>query len=241
MTPEPPFPPPVPPSPPFPPPPGPGQGTPWERRDQIGFVNALVETTQQVLMSPADFFARMPIQGGVGGPLLYAVIVGYVGLAAATLYNLVFNTMMFSSGLTRFGRYGNFERIAPFLHSGIGTAAQLILGPIWIVIGLFIGAGILHLALLVLGGANRDFEATFRVTAYSHAVSLMNLVPICGGFIGVIWWIAVASIGLAAAHQTDQGRAIAAVLLPLVLFCCCCGLGFAVFFGGLASFLSHVR
>jgi hypothetical protein len=222
--------------PPLPPPPVPG--VPWERRDQIGLVNALVETTQQVLLSPGDFFGRMAVTGGVGGPLLYAVIVGYIGLAAASLYNVVFNSM-FGAGFLRFGRQARLERLMPLLHSGTSLVAQLVLGPVWIVIGLFVGAGIVHVFLMLVGGANRDFEATFRVAAYSHAVALLNLIPFCGGFIGLVWWIVVASTGLALAHQTTQGRALAAVLLPIVLICCCCALVAGLALGGIGAALSQ--
>src|SRR5712691_749283 len=50
----------------YPPPPGapPGGQTPWERRRQIGFWNALVETTKLVLSRPTEFFRGMPVTGG---------------------------------------------------------------------------------------------------------------------------------------------------------------------------------
>ena len=53
-----------------------GGSTPWERRDQLGFIGALVENTKQVLATPVEFFRNMPVFGGLGAPLLYAVIVG---------------------------------------------------------------------------------------------------------------------------------------------------------------------
>ena len=44
-------------------------GTPWDDRARIGFIPALVETTQKVLTAPSSFFASMPVAGGIGGPL----------------------------------------------------------------------------------------------------------------------------------------------------------------------------
>ena len=227
--------------PPFPPPPmspeeppplpaGSSGGTPWERRDSIGLVAALVETTQEVLLRPADFFARMPVTGGVGGPLLYAVILGYLGLVAATVYNLVFRSVVGSlrSGFHQFGgRMAELERIQHFLEGGAFTVVQLVTGPIWIVIGVFVAAGILHVLLMVVGASPRDFEATFRVVAYSHAVSVLGLLPFCGSLIGFVWWVVVATHGLRTVHRTSTAQALIAVLLPIVLCCCCCfGLGF---------------
>src|SRR5436190_22429643 len=50
----------------------PGGQTPWERRSQIGLVNALIEPTKQVRSQPPAFFRSMPVTGGSGDPLLYA-------------------------------------------------------------------------------------------------------------------------------------------------------------------------
>jgi hypothetical protein len=239
--------------PPFPPPPlspdeppplpiGPGGGTPWERRDSIGFVSALVETTQQVLFRPAEFFEGMPVTGGVGGPLLYAVILGYLGLVAGTVYNVVFRSIV-GSGLHQFGggRMVEFQRFTRFLEGGLGATVQLVTGPIWIVIGVFVAAGILHVLLMVVGAAPRDFEATFRVVAYSHAVSVLGLVPFCGNVIGFVWWVVVATLGLRTVHRTSTGQALIAVLLPIFLCCCCCaGLGFLAA-GSMASALRQFQ
>lgn len=229
---EPPFPPPpIPPEEPPPLPPGPGGGTPWERRDSIGFVSAFVETTQEVLLRPSEFFARMPVVGGVGGPLLYAVIVGYLGLVAATVYNMVFRSVMGSlgAGFHRFGggRMAELERIQHYLEGGVGAVVQLVTGPVWIVIVVFVAAGILHVLLMVVGATPRDFEATFRVVAYSQAVSVLGLVPFCGSVIGFVWWVVVATLGLRTVHRTSTAQALIAVLLPVFLCCCCCfGLAF---------------
>ena len=77
----------------FPPPPGwraPSAGIPWDRREELGFVTALVETTKEVLTGPSDFFRRMPVAGGIGSPLLYAVVIGYLGLLLSAVYSAVF-------------------------------------------------------------------------------------------------------------------------------------------------------
>src|SRR5262245_53529928 len=154
-------------------------GTPWERRDQIGIAAGLVETTTQVLSGPEGFFARMPVTGGLTSPLLYGLLIGYVGLVASTLYSLVFKLTF--GRLRRLRRPGGpLERVARFLESGPNLVGNLVFGPVFIAIVLFIWAGILHVMLLVLGGAQRDFEATFRVASYAQATSILQIVPVCG-------------------------------------------------------------
>jgi hypothetical protein len=216
-------------------------GTPWERRGEIGFAAALVETTQQVLLRPTEFFARMPVTGGVGGPLLYAVILGYLGLVAATLYNLVFSGVMGSSLRNFGGRYAELERFQDLMEGGVGATVQLVTGPLWIVVAAFVGAGILHVLLLLLGGANRDFEATFRVVCYAHAINIINLVPFCGSVFALVAWIVIATIGLKEVHHTSTGQALAAVLLPLLVCCCCCAAAVLAALGGVASLVKYAQ
>jgi hypothetical protein len=204
-------------------------------------VTALVDTTQQVLLHPREFFTQMPVSGGVGSPLLYAVILGYLGLVATTLYGLVFNSLIGPS-LHRFGpRTADLERLQALFEGWVGAVAQLVTGPLWIVVGAFVGAGILHVILLVLGGATRDFEATFRVVCYGHALNILAVLPFCGTFLAVGWWIVTATIGISVVHRTSTLTALCAVLLPVFVCCCCCLGVFGVGVAGVASFLEGMR
>ena len=219
--------------------PEPARGTPWEDRRRTGVVQALVETTQRVLTSPSDFFASMPVTGGIGAPLLYGILVGTLGVIVAALYREVFRALMGSA----FMGFGGTElrRVMPFLMGGFGLVLQVIFAPIFVILGLFIVSAIVHLFLLMLGGARRGFEATFRVMCYGEAAAVINIIPLCGGFVSGIYYMVLAIIGLAAAHGIGRGTAAAAVLLPLVVLCCCCAGAGILAFGGLASLLSQVK
>jgi hypothetical protein len=112
---------------------------------------------------------------------------------------------------------------------------------LFVVIGVFVAAGVLHLMLLLLGGARRDFEATFRVVSFSQATSVLFLVPFCGQLVGGIWCLVLYVLGLAEAHRIGHGKALAAVLLPILALCCCCaGLGF-LFAGAIASLAGYAQ
>ena len=215
-------------------------GTPWESRDRVGFGAGLVETTQQVFTRPAEFFRAMPVTGGLGGPLLYGVIVGYVGLVASAVYNAVLQ-MLVGPQLFGLARRSEMERLLPYLQGGLGLAMQLILGPLFIAIGLFVFAAIVHVLLLLLGGAPRGFEATFRVGCYAEAAALLRVIPFCGSVLSVPWFLFFAIVGLSEAHGIGKGRAAAAVLLPLLLVCCCCLAGVAAVVGGFASALGQLQ
>lgn len=225
-----------------------GQGRPgsaWDERARLGFVPAFVETTRQVLTSPTDFFRRMPTAGGLGGPLLYAVTAGWIGLVAAALYQSVWVSIVGPSVLPFGIEREEFARVLAFMESWAGLVAQVVFGGVSVTIGVFVTAGILHLMLLLLGGGQKSFEATFRAVSFAQAPMVLFVIPVflvpgCGALVA-IWSLVLYVIGLSEAHQIGRGRAVAAVLLPLVALCCCCA-GFAfTLAGAIASLAGHAR
>jgi hypothetical protein len=204
-----------------------------------------VETTRQLLTGPTEFFRRMPIAGGLGGPLLYAVIAGWLGLVAAALYQSVWVSIVGPTVLPFGMEREELARVLAFMESWAGLVAQVVFGGISITIGVFLTSGILHLMLLVLGGGQKAFEATFRAVCFSQAPMILFVIPVflipgCGVLIA-LWSVVLYVIGLAEVHQIGYGRAVAAVLLPLVGLCCCCA-GFAfTLAGAIASLAGHAR
>jgi hypothetical protein len=108
------------------------------------------------------------------------------------------------------------------------------LSPILIPITLLVATAIIHLFLLLFGGAKEGFLATFRVLCYASAPELFQLIPICG-IVSGIWWVVIAGIGLKAVHRTTSPRAFGAILLPGLA---CCGLiAFLLLMAGMAGLL----
>src|SRR6266568_7463776 len=212
----------------YPPPPGgpaPAAAIPWDRRQELGIVTALVETTKEVLTGPSGFFRRMPVAGGIGSPLLYAVVIGYLGLLLSAVYSAVFLLVRGAAGAVALGPLSDRPELAAFvaaLQGWGGIIGQAVFGPIGIVIHVFIWTAIIHLMLLLLDGAGQGFEATFRVLCFSHAASVLAIVPLCGGPIAGLWSLVLWIIGLTYAQRIPTWKAAAAVLLPIVLCCCCC-------------------
>jgi hypothetical protein len=87
-------------------------------------------------------------------------------------------------------------------------------------------------------GAFKDstagFEGTLRAVSYASVGSLAQIVPFVGGMISTVWTIVLSIIGIVALHKATQGKAAAAVLLPIAL-CCVCGI-VAALVGGAALF-----
>ena len=202
-------------------------GLPWEHRQERGFFNAFIETLTMVLTKPADAFSVMRREGGLGEPLIYALIGGCLGGIVSFL---------FSMGFQSIGLFADKNNsLAAMAGMGIGSAAMIILLPLFIVIGLFIGSAIVHLCLMMVGGANQSFETTFRVLAFSQgSAGPLQIIPLCGGVISGVWALVCNCIGLARAHETDTGRAVLAVFLPLIV-CCGGGLVIAFMFGAMGA------
>jgi hypothetical protein len=193
----------------------PRSGLPWDERDQKGWFNAFIETLQMVLTRPDFAFRSMRVEGGLAGPIIYALIGGCVGGLVSFLFSLGFQSIGLSMG-----RRNTFAMLTGM---GVGSVAFIVLLPVIIVLGLFIGGAIVHLCLMIVGGANKTFETTVRVLAFTQgSTGPLQMVPICGGIIAGVWALVLNCIGLARAHETDTGRAVLAVFLPLIV---CCGGG----------------
>ena len=206
-------------------PPSPRTGLPWEHRQGRGFFNAFIETLVMVLTRPAEAFGIMKREGGLGEPLIYALIGGCVGGIASFLFSLGFQSLGLFTDRHDSG-------LAAMAGLGIGSA-MIILLPVFIIIGLFIGSAIVHLCLMIVGGANQSFEATFRVLAFSHgSAGPLQIIPLCGGLISGVWAVVCTCFGLARAHETDTGRVVIAVLLPLIV---CCGGFLLLIFGAFGA------
>ncbi len=243
------YPPPTPPMPPQtpgmqppgtvpPPPPGgvpPVQPLPWE---QPGYpaLEALYETAKLFLTAPSKAFARMSLTGTLGRPLLYAVIFGWLGIIASQAYSLAFR------GAIR-GLLSSLPGYNPKLMFGMpaaATVAIMILAPVFVLLGIFVWSAIMHLFLMLVGGANTGFASTVRVVSYAATVQIVQVVPLCGGTIAAIWALVLYIIGLAIAHRTTQGKSALAVLLPLALCCVCVAILVAAFGAAIAAAIGHL-
>src|SRR3712207_2347284 len=111
-------------------------------------VQTFIATVQAVVLRPVDFFRGILRQGDLINPLIFALICYEVAAILGGLLRLV-----------GFGASNQYF---------VGFLVSIILAPFFAAIGLFIGAGILHLlVMLIVGSRNSGFEATFRVVAYS--------------------------------------------------------------------------
>jgi hypothetical protein len=166
-------------------------------------VQTFTSTVQGVVLQPANFFRGILRQGDFINPLIFAIICYEVSAILGGIIALALGNQGFG-----------------------GFIANIILAPIGVAIVLFIGAGIIHLlVMLIVGSRNAGFEATFRVGAYvavTQLVAWLSAIPIIGILISIavfLYAIFLDVVGIREVHTTTTGKAALVVLIPVgVLF-----------------------
>jgi hypothetical protein len=180
---------------------------PWERRERYGFLNGLYLTVKDVLLIPHKFFHRMPTRVGLAQPLFFAIVLGSVLTFFLWMWSLAGSSLeLFFAEDIRDVLEGPFQMFMMFLFS-----------PLLIPIFVFSNAAMMHLVLVMTGGRNLGFEATFRVVSYSLAAGVLTLVPLCGGAAWVVWSLMINIFGLYSIHEIDPWRAVVAVIGPMLV------------------------
>jgi hypothetical protein len=161
-------------------------------------VQSFINAVRGVVTAPVGFFRGIRREGDFVNPLIFAIICYEISAILGGLLGLVGVGM------------GGTQGFGSFL---IG----IILAPIGAAIGLFIGAGILHLlVMLIVGSRNSGYEGTFRVGAYSSVTSLVSWIPIIG-LIASLYGIYLAIVGIREVHTTTTGKAALVVLIPAIV------------------------
>lgn len=179
------------------------ESSPWESRE--GFVGAFFKTTQEVLFSPIKFFRKVATGKGYWSPFIFAVISGTIGFGVVMLWQWLFFSRM----------------VPPQIHSlipfGFFLTIVVISIPFMIAFSILIGSGVTHLCLMIVGGNRKGFEATFRAISYSYSAQLFYIVPFIGNLIGGIYLLILTIIGVREGHGITTGKAVLAVLLPIIV------------------------
>lgn len=193
-------------------------GLPWDSRLQAGSIATFAQTARMVLLNPGEAFLRMRVEGRLAGPLLYNAIGGWIGLIASALYAvLVARIQHPPPNPTQLQQMFALTPEKAILELKFVAVA----GPFLVTASSVICAGIVHLLLMLTGGAKRPFHVTLRVFFFSYgSTQLLQLLPFCGSIAAPVWLMVSCIVGLAVAHGTTTGRTVA----TMVLFLAACGL-----------------
>jgi hypothetical protein len=160
-----------------------------------GFLRALWRTWVSACFYPYKFFEAVGNSQNLTPALLFGFgcwfISGFIGFLGASAYSLV---------QKEFGLFDMFFLLLYYVGGSLITFFHT----------LFYGS-IVHLLLILFGGAKRGFRTTLRVVAYAQAPSVF----FCG-----VWSLVLYIIGLEAAHRTGAWRSALVVLMAIFLAIC---------------------
>lgn len=199
-------------------------GLPWERKE-----GGFAQTVSQVLFDSDNAFRKMSLSCGLWTPLSFAMA-GFAIYTGVILAFYLFAFLFGMAGVMDSNREAvDSARAAGFVVGAIiGVVIMYAVGLGLSLVGCFIGAGISHLCLLIVGGANRDYTATLRVVCYCNGANwAFGTIPFAGIVTIVTGPLSMIN-GLSAVHGISKGKAALAVFLPLILICggmlvLCCG------------------
>ena len=151
--------------------------------------DTILETVKKVILDPVGFYRGMPKGGGFGDPLVFVVVLGLVsGIIQAVL------------SLVHLGPVGSVMMALGFI----------ILAPIWILIGSFIGAAILFV-IWKLMGSGESYETAYRCAAYAAAITpisaVAGIVPYIGGLVGLAWGLYLVVMASVEVHKLPAKKA----------------------------------
>lgn len=222
-------------------------GNPWERRDEVGFVAGLAGAIKGFLLNPAGTYGVSRRTGDLLSPLLFAALFGVFGTACDQLWGVA----MRGTALQQIEQVRSMappemlpllEMVEDSLKASpvLSVVISLVIAPFWTVLKVFLLGGLIHVALMLLGGdedSEAGFEGSVRAVSYGLVAEVARMIPMAGGLIAWLWMLVLTVIGLVKLHDTGEGRAIGAVFLVFG-FCCACVCGGVGAFTALAMALA---
>ena len=100
----------------------------------------------------------------------------------------------------------------------IALVVMAVIGiPLMATLGTLIRGGLIHVALLIAGGSKQSFATSVRIACYvPPSLTWLMFIPF-GSFLLGIWSLIVSIIAVQRAHEVSIGKAVIAVLIPLVV------------------------
>ncbi len=205
----------------------------------------------EISVHPVRFFRRMPLEGGVSGPLAFALVTHWLASALEYLWHSLIGgaaTEYVNEVLKMAGNVADVDN--PGQSARLFQLKDQLLHWIWgtgsVVADPFLTlASILFTTLFVYAGArllvtpdkdghphNISYESALRVVCYGLSPSILAAIPLAGGFVAGLCVSIVTIIGAREVYRITTGRAIVVALFPRILLYGTLLLG--LFFGLLA-------
>ena len=184
-------------------------GPPWEKKHELGFFVAFIETIKAFLLRPAATFSVMRRSAGISDALVYTV--------AIQVFTFLWTFAIAEPNPEMF--LPENPELRELLDLPENFSQIMILAyPISVILLQFVSALGFHLSLKWRGLQTYDFTLVFRMFAYaSGTASLLILLPIIGGMFSLGMTIYLGYMGLRTIYAMDAGSfAITAIMALFV-------------------------
>lgn len=192
-------------------PPRPISGVAWDRMAEIGFVDALYQTTRDILTAPGRFFADMKDATRPRFIPLYGILFS-IGGAALNLFWVLW--------IIRHHR-PLVETFVPAkfldLMIGMGTAdivAQVFLSP---VVNIIVAAFILFGFSMLFGAPRAQLHHFYRLVGFTAVVDILYGIPVIGWIVAFLWRMTLLVKGVRILTGLSPARAAMVFVLYLAL------------------------
>lgn len=183
-------------------------GPPWEKKHELGFFVAFIETIKSFLIRPAVTFSVMRRQAGLGDALVYTVALQVFTFLWAMAVGVLDPGSLFPP-----------EFIEMFDLPANISQVMIIAYPVSVILLQFGSAVALHFTLQWRGLQTYDFSLVFRIIAYAvGTAAVLSLLPVLGGLIQIWLTIYLVYIGLRTIYAMEPGSFLITAVLGLFLF-----------------------
>jgi len=169
--------------------------TAWED-DRASFPADLLRSWMDAMTRPGEFFRTMDPGIPFVRPLVFYLLFVVLGAGLNTLSSLAFPAD---------------ETLRPYIW------LIFFLSPFTGLLALLINTGITHLGVRLFIPRAKPIHVTGRVMCYSAAASVLTIVPWIGWLAGAIWSFGLMIVGIRWTHGATLGRAVAAVVVPIIV------------------------
>jgi len=184
---------------------------PFEERQTRGFLKSLLETWVKAMFYPNSFFPLVGENPDFTTALIFAIIWGEISIIVSKVFitlPLKFVLLMLHNA---FGVHVNQAAFSFLFGFSVGeTLIGILFGPLFVLIGLFIGTAMFHLFLLIVGGGKKGFATTLKILAYCEGA---GAIPLVGG----IWGLILVIIGVNKAHGDPIWKPIVAYIFETIV------------------------
>jgi len=195
----------------------------------------VLEKAINILTKPDEFFKKAK-KDDLGTALKYYALIALVPAVIVAIMMIVLGSAFSMASL--FMPWENSEQaaLAPALGAfipalGVGIAIAMY---VMIIVGSFINAAFMHIFVYIVGG-RKGYTSTFNAMAYASTPSLLlGWIPVVNIITG-IWALVLEVKGIRTLHEITTGKAILAILLPVIILLGIIGASVGLLFGFMSA------